>query len=159
MKSEGADGTELVGHSVEAVKELLLPEKGAMFEIVYFDGENESMIYGKEPHAWAQAVSHGLKIVAWGPKCRLSQLRQQKPLVPAFLKGPDGAYRRALQICLGGDAVGKDGDYYIYILGNLIVIQEEKMRVAQLVNDESLTPSDRALLERVRKAQEEQDAQ
>lgn len=150
MKSE-PDGTEFVGTSEAEVRARLLPEKGAVFEIVYMDEEGETMTYGEKPHASVLGNSDGLKVAAMGPKCRMSHSRQMKPVLPSLFQGDDGVYRRMLRIALGGDEAGNGAQFYVHILGDLIVIGEEKMNVAQMVGDKSLTPTDQALMDALRK--------
>ena len=129
----------------------LLPEKGAVFEIVYYDENGEEMVYGEKPHASVLGNSEGLKVAAMGPKCRMSHSRQMKPVLPKMFQGDDGVYRRMLRIALGGDEAGDGAQFYVHILGDLIVIGEEKMNVAQMVGDKSLTTVDQALMDALRK--------
>jgi len=129
----------------------LLPEKGAVFEIVYYDENGEEMVYGEKPHASVLGNSEGLKVAAMGPKCRMSHSRQMKPVLPKMFQGDDGVYRRMLRIALGGDEAGDGAQFYVHILGDLIVIGEEKMNVAQMVDDKSLTAVDQALMDALRK--------
>ena len=150
MKSE-PDGTEFVGTSEAEVRARLLPEKGAVFEIIYMDEEGETMTYGEKPHASVLGNSDGLKVAAMGPKCRMSHSRQMKPVLPKMFQGDDGVYRRMLRIALGGDEAGDGAQFYVHILGDLIVIGEEKMNVAQMVGDKSLTAVDQALMDALRK--------
>jgi len=149
MKSE-PDGTEFVGTSEAEVRARLLPEKGAVFEIVYMDEEGETMTYGEKPHASVLGNSEGLKVAAMGPKCRMSHSRQMKPVLPSLFQGDDGVYRRMLRIALGGDEAGNNAQFYVHILGDLIVIGEERMNVAQMVGDKSLTTIDQALMDALR---------
>jgi hypothetical protein len=148
-KSEGAN--ELVTSLLDDLRDRLLPEKGAEFEISYFNGE-EPVKYGEEPHTWVNAVSEGLRVVCYGPEFRVSHARQRKPMIPSIMVGPDGNYRRALRIALNGDPLGNDADWYIHILGNLIVVSHEKLNVAQLVGDESLTEKDQRILGKLKVA-------
>ena len=133
------------------VRARLLPEKGAVFEIIYMDEEGETMTYGEKPHASVLGNSEGLKVAAMGPKCRMSHSRQMKPVLPKMFQGDDGVYRRMLRIALGGDEAGDGAQFYVHILGDLIVIGEEKMNVAQMVDDKSLTAVDQALMDALRK--------
>lgn len=155
MRYEESEETIVTAKDVaEAAYETLLPEKGADFEIQYHAGEIP-VVYGEEQHTWVNAKSAGLRVVCMGPEFRVSMARQRKPLVPEFLMGEDGAYRRALRIAIGGDEVGNNADYYIHIMGDLVLVTTDKVRVAQMVNDESLTKKDRALLEELRERAEE----
>ena len=95
--------------TVARIKELLLPEKGAVFELQYYDGEDE-ILYGEGPHTWMNAVSAGLKVIVQCPEGRISHSRQLKPLLPSLFQGSDGCYRRALRISLGGDEDGHNAD-------------------------------------------------
>ena len=133
------------------VRARLLPEKGAVFEIIYMDEEGETMTYGEKPHASVLGNSEGLKVAAMGPKCRMSHSRQMQPVLPKMFQGDDGVYRRMLRIALGGDEAGDGAQFYVHILGDLIVIGEEKMNVAQMVDDKSLTAVDQALMDALRK--------
>lgn len=143
----------------ERLKEQILPEKGAIFDIEYHVGRR-SIEYGDEPHNWVNAVSEGLRVVCHGPDFRMSHSRQMKPILPAHFQGPDGAYRRMLRIAVRGDQQGNNADFYIHIMGDLIVVSEKMLKCADLVNQKSLTEKDAALLELMKeaylKAQEEE---
>jgi hypothetical protein len=152
-KSDGEPVNDLVQSIAEEIRERLLPQKGAEFIITYYAGEMP-VKYGEESYTWVNAASEGLRVVCDTDKARVSHLRQKKPITPEFLWGEDGAYRRALCIALGGNHNGNDADYYLYILGNLIVVAETKLRVAQLVGDQSLTEKDAEIMHQLRKKTE-----
>jgi hypothetical protein len=153
-KSEAEKAEELARKLEKQIRDRLLPEKGADFQITYFDGDEE-IVYGERPHSWVKAESEGLRVVCHGPEFRVSISRQQKPLVPAFLRGKDGAYRRALRIAINGDPLGNNAEYYIHILGDLIVASREKIKCATMVNDESLTDEDQAIMDELRRKAKE----
>jgi hypothetical protein len=150
-KSEAEPANEFVQNFAEGIRERLLPEKGAEFQITYFAGE-APVQYGKEPYTWVNAVSDGLRVVCDGPEYRVSHSRQRKPMIPSMFFGEDGSYRRMLRIAINGDEVGNNADYYVHILGNLVVVSKEKLNCAQVVRDQSLTDKDRAIMDRLRKA-------
>lgn len=141
MKSEGLPPNELAVQQAKALRDRLLPEKGAEFEIQYYAGE-VPVKYGEEPHTWANAISDGLRVIVWGDDAYVAHRRQRKPMIPELFFGEDGAYRRMLIINLG--------DVWIHILGDLIIIDKKRLNVAQLVNDQSLTDSDRQIMDLLR---------
>lgn len=144
MKSE-AEAAEIV---VQTPREVLLPEKGAEFEIEYFNDQGP-VKYG-EGHNWVNAASVGLKVICMGPEFRVSMARQRKPMIPDFLAGEDGCYRRALRIAINGDELGNGADYYVHILGDLVFVGTERLNVAQMVQDQSLTDKDQRTMDRLR---------
>ena len=148
-KSRGEAANDLVLQLAEDTRERLLPEKGAEFDIQYFAGE-ESVKYGEKPHTWVNAVSDGLRVVCHGPEFRVSHSRQKKPMIPEFFSGEDGSYRRALRIAINGDELGNNADYYIHVIGGLVVVSSTKLNVAQLVGDKSLTDGDQELMDTMR---------
>lgn len=137
---------------LKEARALLLPEKGADFQIQYYAGE-VPVQYGEEEHTWVNAVSPGLKVVCAGSQFRVSMARQRKPILPEAFNGEDGAYRRALRVAINGDEVGNNADYYIHILGDTIMVTTKKINIAQMVQDQSLTEDDQQILDLMRAAQ------
>jgi len=148
-KSDPEPANELLELVKKEAKDRLLPEKGADFDIQYFSGEEE-VVYGEKPYNWVNAVSEGLRVVCHGPEFRVSMCKQKKPMLPEFLASADGSYRRALRIAINADEIGNKADYYIHIIGELVVVSTEKLTVAQLVGDKSLTEGDRAIMDQIR---------
>jgi hypothetical protein len=148
----GTNGKSDLVKLVKSIKDRLLPEKGADFEISYFNAEGRDVIYGQEPHSWVNATSEGVRVICFGDDFRVSMSRQRKPLIPGFFIGPDGAYRRMLRIAVNGDPIGNDADCYINIMGDLIVVTKNKVKCDDLCNHESLTDTDQKILNALKAA-------
>lgn len=122
---------------LEKARQRLLPEKGAEFAIGYY-GPDGQVKYGEEPHVWANAVSEGLRVMVLGEDAYVAMRKQAKPLLPGFFLGAGASYRRMVVVKLG--------EVWIHVLGGLVVVGRQSLKVAQLVQDESLTPDDADLL-------------
>jgi hypothetical protein len=133
------------------IRQRLLPKKGAEFELTYFGEDQVPVKYGERPYSWVSAISEGLRVICHGPMFRVSHARQKKPMLPDEFNGEDGCYRRALRIAINGDETGMNADYYIHILGDLIVVGTERIHVADMVSQASLTVEDQELIERLRR--------
>jgi len=106
--------------TLQMVRDLVLPPRGAEFEIAYLDGSEE--IPGEQvftrPHSSVSAVSAGLKVTVIGGGTRVVQNRQRKPWVS------DEIYRTMLVIEVDG--------VFVHILGDHVVVARERFNVGQL---------------------------
>lgn len=84
----------------------------------YYKGTKEIRL-GEEPHDFCNAVSPGLKVVVQGEDGRVSQKRQNKPLLHA------GHHRSMLVASLNG--------VYVHILGELVIITDHKLMIGDIV--------------------------
>lgn len=109
---------------LELVREKILPERGAEFELAYHAGEEElpKEKWLAEPHTHVSAVSPGLKVLAYSADAKIRQRRQVKPWAAGGLQ-----HRTMLVVELNGT--------FVHILGSLVVVAERRMNVGEITSD------------------------
>lgn len=104
------------------VREKLLPERGAEFDLTYYAGEEEipKARVLEDEHTHVSAVSPGLRVIAYSERAKIVQRRQVKP----WANG--GVMERKMLV------VELDGTF-VHILGSLVVIADRRMNVGEIV--------------------------
>ena len=106
--------------TLQMVRELVLPPRGAEFDITYFDGSEEipgELVFTRR-HSSVSAVSTGLKVTVLGEGTSVVQRRQRKPMVS------EEVYRTMLVVEVDG--------VFVHILGDHVVVARERFNVGQL---------------------------
>jgi hypothetical protein len=121
-----------------ALKDGLLPESGVEFERSFVTEDGREVVYGEESHSYATAESLGLKVVAWGEGVKVYHRVQQKPAMVDKENGEStvvfagGEYRRMLIIEYGGDERVGSGDFFVHILGDLVVTDTRRRNIGEI---------------------------